>query len=168
VTSQVPPLKKLKRWRRISQISSLLLWTILLFNHRFALVGIILALAIISSVFVGRAFCSWACPLGTIYELVRLKTPHKWLRPHCRIGCPFSLIIGSINKTSIFRIKKEESKCIHCGTCDQSCLVGLVELGTGYAELAKNPSSRYACIRCLNCLASCPQGALSLRRHVSP
>jgi len=124
------------------------------------LVGILL-LVIISSAFVGRAFCSWVCPLGTLYELGRLGFPYKLLRPLCRIGCPVSLIIGFMNRFSALKVRVDEKKCTKCGLCDASCPVGLPDRGMAYENFAGNPSRRYACIRCMNCVASCPEGALT-------
>jgi len=159
------PFYKIKLARRQVQLVALVvsipLCIALIIIGRWDILIGILVLAIISSVFIGRAFCSWVCPLGTIYELSRLGFSHKLLRPLCRIGCPFSLIIGFMNRFSLLKVRIDEKKCNRCGLCDTSCPVGLPDRGMSYENFATNPSRRYACIRCLNCVASCPAGALT-------
>lgn len=161
----IAPHHRIRLARRIVQLVSLLisipLCGVLFIAGRFDIVAALLLLALVSSLIVGRAFCSWVCPLGTLYELSRLEFPHKRLRPFCRIGCPFSLFIGFMNRFSAMKVKKNTEKCTQCGTCDASCPVSLSDLGTGYQDFTNNPSKRYACIRCLNCVASCPVDALT-------
>jgi polyferredoxin len=158
------PHYRIKYARRIVQLASLVisfpLFGFLVLSDMPQIIAVILLLALLSSLIVGRAFCSWVCPLGTLYEFSRLRWCRGRPRPHCRIGCPFSLFMGLMNRFSLLKVKKLDAKCIHCGTCDASCPVGLVELGSGYQEYRSNPSQRYACIRCLNCVFSCPEGAL--------
>lgn len=153
--------------RRHVQLVSLVVFiplcaTLLIAGKFHILVGILL-LVIVSSVVVGRAFCSWLCPLGTLYELSRLDFPYQRLRPLCRIGCPLSLVIGFMNRFSVLKVEKDHEKCKQCGVCDASCPVGLPDRDIGYKDFSRNPSKRYACIRCLNCVASCPNDALKFR-----
>lgn len=151
----------IKLARRIVQVGSIPLWVALFILGRFEVIIAILIVALFSSLIVGRAFCSWLCPIGTFYELAGLifhpERPRFW----CRIGCPFSLTIGMLNRFSVMKVKKEERKCQHCGLCDDTCPVGLVDLGSSCQDFSSNPSRRYACVRCLNCITACPTGALS-------
>jgi polyferredoxin len=155
--------------RRAVQSASLLvsfpLFGYLIISGMYYTIGAILLFMLVSSLIIGRAFCSWACPLGTLYEFSRLGLHCDRPRPLCRIGCPFSLFLGLMNRFSVLRVSKLDEKCTHCGTCDVNCPVGLVELGSGYEDFTSNPSLRYACIRCLNCVASCPAGALILTKE---
>jgi polyferredoxin len=157
--------------RRAVQIASLLisfpLFGYLIISGRYYTMGAILLFMIVSSVIFGRAFCSWLCPFGTLYEFSRLALRCERPRPLCRIGCPLSLLPGLMNRFSMLRVHKLEEKCIHCGACDANCPVGLIELGGGYQDFTSNPSLRYACVRCLNCVASCPAGALILTKQKS-
>ena len=159
------PFHKIRLARRYVQLVALVvsipLFIFLLIVGRFDILVGILLLALASSVFVGRAFCSWLCPLGTLYELGRLGFPYRRLRPLCRIGCPVSLIIWFMNRFSLLKVREDKEKCTQCGLCDASCPVGLPDRGVGYQNFIDNPSKRYACIRCLNCVASCPTGALT-------
>jgi len=168
-TSSTEPHHWIMLSRRAVQIASLLvsfpLFGYLIISGRYYTIGAILLFMLVSSVIVGRAFCSRLCPLGTLYELSRLSLHCDRSRPLCRIGCPFSLLPGLMNKFSLLRVRKFDENCTHCGTCDANCPVGLVELGGGYQDFTSNPSLRYACVRCLNCVASCPVGALILTKR---
>jgi polyferredoxin len=157
----------LARTRRIVQLVSLpvsfLLCGFLVLADMPQIIAVILLAALLSSLIVGRAFCSWVCPLGTLYEFVHRRWFRGRPRPLCRIGCPFSLFMGLMNRLSLLKVRKHDDRCIHCGACDASCPVGLVELGSGYQDYQNNPSQCYACIRCLNCVSSCPEGALEFK-----
>lgn len=167
-----PPNYGIKPARRIVQLVSLLisfpLFYFLAIFGWYYLIAAILILALVSSIILGRVFCSWLCPLGTLYELGRLGFNFERLRPLCRFGCPYAFFMGIMNRFSVFKIKRNDAKCTHCGICDALCPVGLAGLGSSYQDIISNPSQRYACIRCLTCVASCPQGALTLTcyRHV--
>jgi len=162
----------IKPARRIAQLVFLLisfpLFYFLVVFGWYYVIAAILILVLVSSLFVGRAFCSWVCPFGTLYEFSRLGLNCKRLRPLCRFGCPYAFFMGIMNRFSMFKIKKDDAKCTQCGICDALCPVGLTDLGSSYQNFTSNPSRRYACIRCLTCVASCPQNALSLtyKRHV--
>jgi polyferredoxin len=160
------PKFKVKSARRIAQIASLLLSVPLFYFlavfDLFSLIVAILMAALVSSIVVGRAFCSWVCPFGTLYEFSRLGFNCQRLRPWCRFGCPYAFIMGIMNRFSVMMVRRNDAECTQCGICDTCCPVGLVDLGSSYRDFTGNPSRRYACIRCLTCVASCPQGALRL------
>jgi len=156
-------MKKIKVTRRTVQIGSVFLWIALLVLGKFEAIIILLIVSFFSSLLVGRAFCSWLCPFGTVYELSGVLFRKRRPRFFCRYVYPCSVLIGLSNRISLLKVRKDEEKCIHCGLCDDSCPVGLAELGTGYDQLSSNPSKRYACVRCLNCVSVCPSGALSFK-----
>jgi ferredoxin len=139
------PHYRIKFARRIVQLVSLVisfpLFVLLVLSDMPQIIAVVLLSALFSSLIVGRAFCSWVCPLGTLYEFSRLRWCRGRSRPHCRIGCPFSLFMGLMNRFSLLKVKKLDAKCIHYGACDASCPVGLVELGSGYQEYQSNPGA---------------------------
>ncbi len=144
---------EIRTFRRASQVLFLFLVPFLFWKG--ALLYFLLG-SLLSSLAVGRAFCSWVCPLGTVYEFWGMATRKRRPRYHCRTGCPFSLPIGLMNRISFFKIRRDEDRCKHCNTCRLKCPVGVFDIA-GDA----NPSVLYACIRCLTCVSSCPNGALS-------
>ncbi len=146
---------KIKTLRRLSQLVFLFVVPYTFTFYRLAFLYLLVS-GLISSVAVGRAFCSWVCPLGTLYEFYGTVTKKERPRYHCRIGCPYSIPIGLMNRFSLFKIRRDESKCKHCNVCVSSCPVGVFD-----AEIYERSSMRYACIRCLTCIGSCPNSALS-------
>ncbi|MHB1651113.1 MAG: 4Fe-4S binding protein [Desulfitobacteriaceae bacterium] len=153
--------------RRGAQLLSipLLIWLAGIIGWLWIAVG-----AVVLSLVLGRFFCGWMCPIGTVEEyLGRLMVPknpkasYRIVRPSCRFGCPVAWVSGKLNKISLFRIGKANDKCTKCGECDKVCPTGLLEFGASYKSFKTNPSHQYACIRCLSCVGSCPQGALSLK-----
>ncbi|RUM34930.1 MAG: hypothetical protein DSY33_00860 [Archaeoglobus sp.] len=147
---------KIKAIRRVFQIIFLFVVPVSLIYWREFLLYFLIA-SLLLSVVVGRAFCSWVCPLGTIYEFSGIALKKEKPRYHCRVGCPFSLPIGLMNRVSLLKIQKNEDVCKHCNICSIRCPVGILDISVN-----SNPSTMYACIRCLTCVDSCPNGALSL------
>ena len=62
----------------------------------------ILALVLISALFIPRAWCRYICPLGAIS--------------------------GPFNRISIVRVELDEERCIACGACLRACPMGLTAL----------------------------------------
>jgi polyferredoxin len=59
----------------------------------------VLSASLVGSMFIGRAFCKYLCPMGGFLGLIR------------RIG--------------IFRVKRREDTCSHCKACDRVCPVNI-------------------------------------------
>jgi len=55
----------------------------------------------------------------------------------------------------------DESLCIGCGTCAESCQFGAIQVN-GYAQVDSE-----VCMGCGVCLSHCDQGAISLERDPS-
>ena len=62
-----------------------------LFRWKFAL----MALVLLSSVYIHRPFCKYLCPLGAFYALFQ--------------------------KVSVLRLKLDGEKCVSCGKCEKTC-----------------------------------------------
>lgn len=86
----------------------------------------ILVICILASIFIYRPFCKYLCPLGAFYAMFQ--------------------------KTSLIRMKVDESACVHCGACSRACGMNV--------DPSKIPNST-ECIRCGECIRSCPKNALS-------
>lgn len=123
-------------------------------------------------------FCKWICPSGTLFGGLPLVTTNPSLqsaigflfnwkigilvlimlmsiliyRPFCRYLCPLGAIYGCFNKVSVYRYKVDDSKCIHCGKCQQVCGMDL--------PVYEQPNSP-ECIRCGKCKSICPTGAIT-------
>lgn len=119
-------------------------------------------------------FCSWLCPQGTVsagWPLVLLNESLRsaagrlfvwksavalgiivWsvfmFRPFCRFFCPLGAIYSFFNRTAIFGIKVDASKCTNCGACVAACKMDALHINDR------------ECIRCGDCKAACKTGAL--------
>ncbi len=122
-------------------------------------------------------FCKYICPAGTLEGGIPLVLMNEslrgaigWLfawktmllvitiissilifRPFCRFVCPLGAIYSLFNKVSIYRYGVDKRACNSCGICEKSCKMGI----KAYIE----PNSP-ECIRCGDCISSCPQGAI--------
>lgn len=82
----------------------------------------------IGSLFVERFFCRYFCPLGALFNIISGKRCYK--------------------------IRRDESACIHCGLCEKAC-------GMAVPILKKGVVSSGRCIDCMQCLTICPKECLS-------
>ncbi|HMN41037.1 MAG TPA: 4Fe-4S binding protein [Phycisphaerales bacterium] len=102
------------------------------------------------SLWVGLFFLL-TCGVATVYFL--------GARGLCRYGCPYGGILLAAEQCAPIRVVVDQSKCDQCGLCTAACTAGvqvLKEVHTHGAVLDRN------CVRSLDCVSVCPQGALSL------
>ena len=123
-------------------------------------------------------FCKWVCPSGTLFAGIPLVLANpsiravvgflfSWkmgilvlilalsvflYRPFCKYLCPLGAAYALFNKASFYRLNLDESACTHCGTCKRVCNMGV--------DASKTPNDM-ECIRCGDCVKSCPTKALS-------
>lgn len=123
-------------------------------------------------------FCKYICPAGTLEGGLTLVLLNEGLRsavgflytwkvvilvvtvilsiiiyrPFCKYICPLGAIYSFFNRIAVFRMKLDEEKCISCNICAKKCKMNI--------DPCKNPNST-ECIRCRECINSCPTGALS-------
>ena len=81
-------------------------------------------------------------------------------RPYCRTLCPLGAVYGLFNRWSLIRVAHDPSRCERCGSCVESCRLGLDP---------RTDSGSPACLRCFTCATrACPNGALGLAVAPSP
>jgi len=73
----------------------------------------------------------------------------------CRLLCPLGAAMDLLGRFGLIRVHRREGDCTACGACDEVCLQRL--------RVSDQPSvASIDCTRCLDCVESCPTGALSL------
>lgn len=123
------------------------------------------------------AFCTYICPAGTLEGGIPLILTHPELRAalgllfsvksaillavlvmsvfvsrfFCRCLCPLGAVYGLMNKISLTRLSVDQARCTHCGVCARICPMGLDPV---------RESRSAECIRCFECVASCPGEAV--------
>lgn len=78
----------------------------------------------------------------------------------CRFACPYGGFLLPASAVAPVRVRVEASKCDQCGKCTAACTAGVRVLDN---LLATGSVTDTNCIRSLDCVAACPNGALSLR-----
>lgn len=72
-------------------------------------------------------------------------------RPWCKYLCPYGAVLGLFNKISIFKIRRNNQKCIGCQKCDNICPMNI--------EISKKETVKDTqCIKCMECTSEiiCP------------
>ena len=121
-----------------------------------------------------NAFCMMICP-GNFLEAAFLPNLLRWdvdnlliamnntkfywvmglllasmfiYRPFCRFICPLGAFYGFFNRVSVFGIRVDENKCIHCNACMRICKMDTKKVGDAN------------CISCGLCKNICPKKAI--------
>ncbi len=122
------------------------------------------------------AFCKYICPAGTLeggLSLLANKVNESYFsmlgpiftwkflvmvsiltgcvfvfRLFCRFLCPLGALYGLFNRLSLFGVRVEQDKCIHCDRCLKQCKMDIAHVGDR------------ECIGCGECAAVCPTQAI--------
>ena len=93
--------------------------------------------------------------LGILF-LIILAASLRVTRLWCRAICPLGALLGACSRFSILGLHKEDSACNRCNRCLLHCQGGDDPVGGV-------PWHKSECHLCMNCVAACPDHALSFR-----
>jgi polyferredoxin len=93
--------------------------------------------------------------LGILFLLI-LWASMRITRFWCRSICPLGALLGAVSRWSIFGLHKDASSCDKCNRCLLHCQGGDDPIGSV-------PWRKSECLMCMNCVDSCPHGALEFR-----
>jgi polyferredoxin len=93
--------------------------------------------------------------LGLLF-LVILWASMRITRFWCRSVCPLGALLGAVSRWSILGLHKDASTCDKCNRCLLNCQGGDDPIGGV-------PWRKSECLMCMNCVSSCPHGALEFR-----
>ncbi len=124
-------------------------------------------------------FCKYICPAGTFegamgllsnesntryFGMLGILFTRKFIimlliglgcvfcyRAFCRFLCPLGALYGMFNRLALIGIKVDMGRCNGCGSCVRGCKMDVRHVGD------------HECIHCAHCIASCPQGAITLK-----
>ena len=108
-----------------------------LFRWKFAL----MALVLLSSVYIHRPFCKYLCPLGAFYALfqkvsvLRLKLDKEKCAScgKCEKTCPMDVAVTR---------DPNSAECIRCGACVRACPAGALRFGSGAKKPGLNKNEK--------------------------
>lgn len=74
-------------------------------------------------------------------------------REFCTRYCPVGTLLGYVQDHAVMHIEIDPDKCISCGKCEDNCRAQCIKTVSRYVDNAR-------CVRCFDCVADCPTGAI--------
>ncbi|MDE6392974.1 MAG: 4Fe-4S binding protein [Muribaculaceae bacterium] len=74
-------------------------------------------------------------------------------REFCSCWCPLGTALGIVQEHALAHIEIDPDKCISCGHCEDICRAQCVKTVSRYVDASR-------CVRCFDCVAECPAGAI--------
>lgn len=75
----------------------------------------------------------------------------------CNTICPVGTVLGAFSRFSLYQVDINTDKCIGCGLCTAKCKAQCIDPSAHTVDSTR-------CIVCFDCMASCPNDAIGLRR----
>ena len=76
-------------------------------------------------------------------------------RAFCKYLCPVTVFLKPMSYFSLVRITCDKSKCVSCGRCRRVC-----PMEVDMTDNSRRRANGTECILCMECVKSCPKGAL--------
>jgi ferredoxin-type protein NapH len=139
--------------------------------------AVLLAMVLLSLALFEPAYCMWLCPFKAVSEYVAARNAVGMVqngifvvlfgalvivlplltkkRTQCSFLCPFGAFQSIFNKTSVFDIRIDRSRCTPCVLCQKSCPT----LSLNEESIAKG-ETLMSCMKCGACVDACPKDAV--------
>jgi len=75
----------------------------------------------------------------------------------CNTLCPVGTVLGALSRLSLFQVDINTDKCIGCGLCTARCKAQCIDTSAHTVDFSR-------CVVCFDCMASCPNDAITLRK----
>src|SRR5271157_5245973 len=138
--------------------------------------AVLLAMVLLSLALFEPAYCMWLCPFKAVSEYVAARNTVGLIqngifvvlfaalvialplltkkRTQCAFFCPFGAFKSIFNKTSVFDVKIDKTRCTPCVLCQKSCpTMSLTEESIAKGE------TLMSCMKCGACVDACPKDA---------
>jgi polyferredoxin len=138
--------------------------------------AVLLAMVLLSLALFEPAYCMWLCPFKAVSEYVAARSTVGLIqngifvvlfaalvialplltkkRTQCAFFCPFGAFQSIFNKTSVFDVKIDKTRCTPCVLCQKSCpTMSLTEESIAKGE------TLMSCMKCGACVDACPKDA---------
>ena len=139
--------------------------------------AVLLAMVLLSLALFEPAYCMWLCPFKAVSEYVVARNTVGMVqngifvalfaglvlalplltkkRTQCAFFCPFGAFQSIFNKTSVFDVKIDSTRCTPCVLCQKSCpTLSLTEESIAKGE------TLMSCMKCGACVDACPKDAV--------
>jgi NAD-dependent dihydropyrimidine dehydrogenase PreA subunit len=147
--------------------------------------AVLVSIVILSALSLSPTYCMWLCPFKTVSEYVAVTDFRRALqaaiflslffglvvvlpilsrrRTQCGLFCPMGAFQGLFNKTNLFEVKIDQSRCSDCAHCTRICPTFSIDK----ASLARG-ATRISCSKCGKCVDDCPKGAATFHVKGTP
>ena len=138
--------------------------------------AVLLAMVLLSLALFEPAYCMWLCPFKAVSEYVAARSTVGMIqngifvllfaglvialplltkkRTQCAFFCPFGAFQSIFNKTSVFDVKIDKTRCTPCVLCQKSCpTMSLTDESIAKGE------TLMSCMKCGACVDACPKDA---------
>jgi ferredoxin-type protein NapH len=139
--------------------------------------AVLLVMVLLSLALFEPAYCLWLCPFKAVSEYVAARNTVGMIqngifvvlfaglvvvlplltkkRTQCSFFCPFGAFQSIFNKTSVFDVKIDQSRCMPCVLCQNACpTMSLTKESIAQGE------TLMSCMKCGACVDVCPKQAV--------
>jgi ferredoxin-type protein NapH len=138
--------------------------------------AVLLAMVLLSLALFEPVYCFWLCPFKAVSEYVAARNTVGLVqngifvalfaglvialplltkkRTQCAFFCPFGAFQSLFNKTSVFDVKIDRTRCTPCVLCQKSCPT----MALSEESIAKG-ETLMSCMKCGACVDACPKDA---------